>query len=213
MSLLSALKNRISKDSRNNKLQQFYACYGGGTILDAGVSGSSRVESENIFLHSFKGDRSHYTALGVEDLTELSDMYPQSRFITYDGKLFPFADSEFEWVFSNAVIEHVGIYTDQLRFLNEMMRVGKNVFFTTPNRWFPFESHTNAVFLHWMPPKMFFKWTAKSAPYWTRDNLNLLDNKLLASLLSDSNAKLYEIIPNRLFGWIMTYSVFCSASD
>lgn len=213
MILLSTVKTKVMKNSRENKLQQFYSRYRGGAILDAGVSGSSRVESENIFLHSFRGDRSMYTALGVQDLTELSNIYPQSRFITYDGKIFPFEDGEFEWIFSNAVIEHVGMYSDQLIFLNEMMRVGKDVFFTTPNRWFPIESHTNAVFLHWMPPKIFFKWTAKNAPYWTKENLNLLDHQLLASLLSDSNAKRYEIIPNRLFGWIMTYSVFCSASD
>lgn len=212
MALLSALKNRVMKSSRKNKLQQFYACYSGGTVLDAGVSGRSRVESENIFLHSFTGDRSLYTALGVEDLTELSNIYPESRFITYNGKLFPFEDSEFEWVFSNAVIEHVGSYSDQLQFLNEMMRVGKNVFFTTPNRWFPIESHTHAFFLHWLPPDIFFKWSAKYKPYWTKDNLNLLDHKLLDRLLADSSARKYEIVPNKLLGWTMTFSVFCSAS-
>ncbi len=212
MALLSALKNRVAKGSRLNKLNQFYVRYHGGTVLDAGVSSRSRVENENIFLHSFRGDRSLYTALGVEDLTDLSNMYPQSRFVTYDGKLFPFEDGEFEWVFSNAVIEHVGTYNDQLQFLNEMMRAGKNVFFTTPNRWFPIESHTNAFFLHWLPPRIFFRWSAKYKPYWTKDNLNLLDYQLLTSLLTESNAKEYKIIPNRLLGWTMTFSVFCSAS-
>ena len=213
MGFLSAVKQRVMKNSRANKLQQFYAHYSGGPILDAGVSSNSRVESQNIFLHSFRGDRSLYTALGVEDLTALGNIYPQSRFITYGGKLYPFEDGEFEWVFSNAVIEHVGTYNDQLQFLNEMMRVGKDVFFTTPNRWFPVESHTNAFFLHWLPPAIFFKWSARYTPYWTKDNLNLLDHRLLDSLLADSNAKRYEVIPNRLLGWTMTYSVFCSASD
>jgi len=127
--------------------------------------------------------------------------------------LFPFRDNEFEWVFSNAAIEHVGTYDDQLQFLNEMMRVGKNVFFTTPNRWFPIESHTNAFFLHWLPSEIFFKWSARYKPYWTKDNLNLLDYQLLVWLLADSNAKEYEIIPNRLLGWTMTFSVFCSARN
>ena len=87
MALLSALKNRVAKGSRLNKLNQLYARYRGGSVLDAGVSSKSRVESENIFLHSFRGDRSLYTALGVEDLTDLSNKYPQSRFVTYNGKL------------------------------------------------------------------------------------------------------------------------------
>ena len=60
-----------------------------------------------------------------------------------------------------------------------------------------------------MTSPIFFTWTAKEKLYWTKDNLNLLDRKLLESLLADANAKHYEIIPNRLFGWIMTYSVFC----
>jgi len=38
------------------------------------------------------------------------------------------------------VIEHVGDEDAQLLFLNEMMRVAKNVFFTTPNKYLPVES-------------------------------------------------------------------------
>ncbi|MDR1740563.1 MAG: class I SAM-dependent methyltransferase, partial [Synergistaceae bacterium] len=50
----------------------------------------------------------------------------------------PFKDGEFDLVFSSAVIEHVGSFERQTRFISEAARVsGRYVFITTPNRWFP----------------------------------------------------------------------------
>jgi ubiquinone/menaquinone biosynthesis C-methylase UbiE len=39
-----------------------------------------------------------------------------------------FSDNEFDVIFSNSVIEHVGDYTDQLRMAHEVRRVGKRYF-------------------------------------------------------------------------------------
>lgn len=68
--------------------------------------------------------------------------------IQADGRALPFHDKEFDFVFSNAVIEHVGNEFDQKQFVNEHVRVGKNWMITTPNRLFPIESHTQVFFLH-----------------------------------------------------------------
>jgi hypothetical protein len=65
-----------------------------------------------------------------------------------DALSLPFEDTLFDLVFSNAVIEHVGNEIEQMKFVNEHNRVGKNWVFTTPNRLFPIESHTQTLFIH-----------------------------------------------------------------
>jgi SAM-dependent methyltransferase len=199
MGLMSSVKKHVMQGSRRRKLEHFYSLYTGGKVLDAGVSGESRVAGENMFLETFRFSDDLYTGLGVMDLTELQAKCPNKRLVTYPGDYFPFDDKEFEWVFSNAVIEHVGDAAAQLRFVNEMLRVGKQVFFTTPNRY--------------LPGDFFYRWCARKPDrsYWTRENLYLFELSRLNETMRASNAKWYQITKNRLLGWPMTFTVVCAS--
>jgi hypothetical protein len=52
-----------------------------------------------------------------------------------------FGDKEFDIVFSNSLIEHVGDEVKIRQCADEIRRVAKNYFVQTPNRYFPVEPH------------------------------------------------------------------------
>jgi 2-polyprenyl-3-methyl-5-hydroxy-6-metoxy-1,4-benzoquinol methylase len=204
---LKTLKNTIMQRSRTKKLDHFYSLYRGGNVLDVGVSGKERLPAVNMFLKNFRYAGQFYTGLGVQDLTEVAARHPDKRFVRYTGGMFPFKDNAFDWVFSNSVIEHVGDNDAQLKFVNEMLRVGKNVFFTTPNKYFPIETHTNVLFLHWNDD-LFYTWCAwHNKPY--RKNLHIYSYSKLNALMKEFNAVQYEIHKNLLLGFTVTFTVIC----
>jgi len=213
VSIFQRVKQSAMQRSRSKKLGYFYSlCDAKSSVLDVGVSNNEHNDSVNMFLRKFRFNSNQYTGLAVQSMDDIRKKYSDKRFVEYSGGIFPFAENEFEWVFSNAVIEHVGNREDQIVFLNEMLRVGKNVFFTTPNKWFPIESHTNVLFRHWFD-ESFYRWCKVHEPCWSADNLLLLGRASLNEILKESNAERYQIRINRTLGWPMTFTVVCSTEN
>lgn len=212
MSLTNRMKFYVMELSRARKVDHFYAlCPEGSRILDVGVSSDKRRGGPqlNFFLKTFRYRPECYTGLGIEDLSGMAEVFPGKRFVQYPGGRFPFDDKVFDWVYCNAVIEHVGDDAAQIQFVNEMLRVSRNVFFTTPYKYFPVESHTNTLFLHWND-RVFYPIVTKRRPWITRENLYLFSHRRLASIMRASNASAYTVHKNRLFGLTMTLTVVCT---
>lgn len=205
-----SLKRSIQPISRNKKQHQFYLLFKEDeTVLDIGVhseKSSKSPESANHFIKTFKYNPSNYTGLGIEDMSAVTNKYPKMNFVQYSGGTFPFKNNEFDWAYSNAVIEHVGDIAAKVDFINEMSRVCKNVFFTTPNKYFPIDAHTMVWFIHWKD-SYFTKWRKKNNNWWPQARLNLVSLKEIKYLLKESNIKNYQIIKNRMLGLTMTFTV------
>jgi SAM-dependent methyltransferase len=70
----------------------------------------------------------------------------------------PFAEDEFDLVYSSSVIEHVPP-ARRKAFASEVRRVGRGWFVQTPALSFPIEPHSLLPFAHWLP-------VALRRPYW-----------------------------------------------
>jgi SAM-dependent methyltransferase len=155
------------------------------SVLDIGADELGFGEGEGCGTLNFFEE--HYpwperiTALGLQDGTGFRARYPGIRYVQGDACALPFADGEFDIVFSNAVIEHVGGRERQRRFVAEALRVGRRVFVTTPNRRFPVEVHTRLPLVHWFPDPISHR-AYRAAGKEFATGVHLLTRRSLASL-------------------------------
>jgi SAM-dependent methyltransferase len=175
--LISPLAVNLSIHARKKMLNIFFSRFNpikGMKILDIGVTSDSEEPSN--YLEKTYPYLDDITCAGIQDCSELISMFPGIQFVQLiKDQPLPFVDKSFDVVYSNAVIEHVGSRKNQQDFIDEILRVGKNFFITTPNRWFPVEHHTHVPFLHFLPQKYFRKFLQyKGENFFScEDNLNL----------------------------------------
>jgi SAM-dependent methyltransferase len=157
---------------------------GAMTVLDLGVT-CDRDSPESNFFEQFYPYPHRVVCAGTEAAHHLEEMYPGTTFVQVTpGERLPFADRQFDIVFSNAVVEHAGSREEQRLFLHEALRVARRFFVTTPNRWFPIEVHTGLPLLHYLHPRYYRGLLRRLGHdyYASEANLNLLDRSSLLAL-------------------------------
>lgn len=115
-----------------------------------------------------------------------------------DGRSLSYGVKEFDVVYSNSVIEHVGKWEDQVAFAETVRRVGDGYFVQTPNRRFFFEPHILTPFAHFLPKPLACFVARYLSPYgWIfrpsvptlrsiLDGIVLLDKGQMAALFPDA---------------------------
>ena len=157
--MLGGLAARASLWNRRRKLALFMETIRPGDetrIVDVGVGDTGfetepGVASSHNFFEALYPWPERITAVSDVPLPNFAREFPQVSTVTASGTDLPFEDDAFDVAFSNAVVEHVGGRDEQRRFVAELCRVAPRVFLSTPNRWFPVETHTLVPFLHWLP--------------------------------------------------------------
>jgi len=154
--LLRRLAARVSAESRRRKLDLFFETMRPTpqtTVVDVGVSdggyGADLLGTANFFEALYPWPE-RITAVSTQHLTVFQQAFPAVTAVRADGRNLPFPDDRFDIGFSNAVVEHLPDLESQRAFVGELCRVSSRVFLTTPNRWFPVDTHTLVPLAHWL---------------------------------------------------------------
>lgn len=205
-----SLAHRLSTFNRERKWRLFLRIVQPGPktqVLDVGYNEREHSAVDNYIERRFPWP-ANLTALGLHEAVEFRQRYPQVRVVRYDGSIFPFDDKSFDVVWSNAVIEHVGNFDRQVLFVKEMARVGRRVFFSTPNRGFPIELHTRLPLVHWLPKPACDRLLKRlGRGFAAGDYMHLLTRGALCRVLHAAGVERYRIFANRLAGWPMDFVV------
>jgi hypothetical protein len=145
------LFGRFSAISRKRKLEAFFELVKQKHALKVLDVGGAIENSSQLF--KLFPDKNNISVINIseEDIQTISIAYPEVDARVGDACNLPWPDDYFDMVYSNAVIEHVGDFERQKKMASEVMRVGRNWFITTPNRWYPFEFHMRLPFVTWIP--------------------------------------------------------------
>jgi len=138
-----AIFKRVSPRFRRRRIADFMRLFkptAQTRILDVGGYPQFWVDS---------GIKSQITVLNVHDVFVPESLRGQCRGIIGDGTALRFGDGEFDVVFSNSVIEHLGTWKRQQQFAKEVSRVGKSYYVQTPAYEFFIEPHYITPCIHW----------------------------------------------------------------
>ena len=184
---LLELAKPVHKNLRGRKVDLFLHLVGGASVGDKllDVGGGPGIDGEFVRLYANFGEV--VVANRQEQRFEVPDGL-QVQLIRADGRDLPFESQSFDWVFSNAVIEHVGSWEDQIRFANEIRRVSsKGYFVTTPNKFFPIEPHTLLPFYQFLPARIQQRAVPYSAGYLRQyEVIHLLSTKQMQELFPEA---------------------------
>ena len=178
--------------------------------LDIGTTNDQDYQSSNFLIKNL---------INISEFKSVSDQYIDDNFfstILTKSITDNFTNEEIDnfksdLVISNATIEHVGNFENQIKMVKNVAKLARKFFvITTPNRYHPLDFHTKLPFLHWMPKNVHrsllnfigLNYFAKE------ENLNLFSEQDLNVCMKETGIKNYEIFYINLLGFKSNFLIF-----
>ncbi len=126
-----------------------------------------------------------------EELSGPYESHHDMEFIVGDGcDMSQYQEGDFDLVFSNSVIEHVGGYEKREMFASEIRRISKHYWIQTPSKFFPVEAHCGMPFWWYYPDwlrKFLIKRWDKNVPAWSAmvKSTTLVEEREIRSLFPE----------------------------
>tara|TARA_Y100000389_G_C17318012_1_gene441529 strand:+ start:203 stop:886 length:684 start_codon:yes stop_codon:yes gene_type:complete len=164
-------------------------------VLDVGTTNEDKNESSNYLVKNL-GDNKNYKSISDQPITSKFFSKTLIKSITDDLTLSEIENFQSELVISNATIEHVGNFENQVKMCNNIINLSKKYFIIiTPNRFHPFDYHTKIPIIHLLPKKIHRKILRLIGLNFFAEekNLNLLSEQDLRLIMKKSDQFNYEI--------------------
>jgi hypothetical protein len=177
--------------------------------LDVGTTDDMDYESSNYLIKNLKNIRI-YKSISDQKINSSFFLQSINKSIVSNFSKSEIDQYKVDLVISNATIEHVGNYTNQLKMISNIIDLTKkNFVITTPNRFHPIDFHTKIPLIHWLSKKIHRNiLSIFGLNYFAKEeNLNLLSLTDLKKLLNDFKLIDYKIFHIRLFGFISNYII------
>ena len=199
----SEMLNILNKNIKDNDIESF---------LDVGTTEENELESSNYFVKNFDKIKIKNSISDQEIKNNNFNKFLRKS-ITSDFLETEIENYKSDLVISSATIEHVGSYENQIKMLENIIKLTNKYFFiTTPNRFFPIDFHTKLPIIHMLPKKIHRKILRfiNLKEYAKEENLNLLDENTVNKLINTQQNATFKIriFKVKLFGLTSNLLIF-----
>ena len=143
--------HRRSRKKRHRLFIQLMHPTSNSMILNVGATGSNTGLPEQLEYWYSPLEKVTGGGLFLHEALDYRASFPGVTPVVFDGCALPFPDKSFDIVYSNAVLEHLPERESVLRFAQEIQRVGRTWFVSTPNRFYPIDPHYHLPFVQFLP--------------------------------------------------------------
>ena len=141
------LSSNFSKDSFKLKILN-HGCGSGLPDLYWVALGYSNLISVDVY-----SEEKHKLYSKLNKVLKVCGEIEDDIFFIYDGLNLPIGDKKVDIINSNAVVEHLSdlYYVNYFKEQGRVLKNGGLALHVIPQRFQPFDSHTQTWFVHWLP--------------------------------------------------------------